>query len=108
MKHFSCVISLEFKIFAYCKKHVSYFSSVYLNLIEIYLYKISLASMLLNCDEFFTIFDFLTNVKIDFNMSHRQNRPVKFIWSFETPLFILYKTSCPSSSVYEPILAYYK
>ena len=67
VKYFSCVISLELKIFASCKKHVSYFSSVYLNLIEI-----SLASKLLNCDKFFVIFDFLTYVKIYFHMSHRQ------------------------------------
>ena len=94
VKHFSCVISLELKIFARCKKHVSYFSSVYLNLIEIYLYTKSLASKLLNCDRYFVIFDLLTNVQIDFHMSNRQKRPVKFNWSFETPLFILYKTSC--------------
>ena len=93
MEHFSRVISLELKIFARCKKHVSYFSSVYLNLIEIYLNTTCLASKLLNCDGFFVIFEFLTNIKFDFHMSHRQKRPVKFIWSFETPLFILYKTS---------------
>ena len=79
MKHFSCVISLELKIFACCKKYVSFFSSVYLNLIEIYLYTISLASKQLNFDRFFVIFDILTNVKIDFHMSHRQKCPVKFI-----------------------------
>ena len=108
MKHFSCVVSLVLKIFARCKKHVSYFSSVYLHLIKIYPYTISLASKLLKCDQFFVIFNFLTNVKIDFHISHRQKHPVKYIWYFETPLFILYKTSCPISSVYGPILAYYK
>ena len=74
MKQFPCVISLVLKIFALCKKHVSYFSSVYLNLIEIYLYIISLASKLLKGDEFFVIFDILTNVKIDFHMSHRHSK----------------------------------
>ena len=107
-KILNVTVSLELKIFARCKKHVSYFSSVYLNLIEVYVYTISLASKLLNCDGFFVMFDFLTHVKIDFNMSHRQKRPAKFIWSFETPLFILCKTSYPISSVYVPILAYYK
>ena len=107
MKHFSCVISLEFKIFARCEKHVSYLSSVYLNLIEIYLYTRSLESKLLNCDRFFVLFDFLTKVKIDFPI-HFHLRPVKFICSFETLLFILYKTLCPICSVYGPILAYYK
>ena len=107
-KNFSCVILLVLKIFARCKKHVSYYSSVYLQLIEIYLYTISLASKLLKCDDVFVIFDFLTNVKIDFRMSYRQKRPVKYFWSFETPLFILYKTLCPISSVYGPTLAYYK
>ena len=87
---------------------MSYLSSVYLNLIEIYLYTISLASKQLNFDRFFVIFDILTNVKIDFHMSHRQKCPVKFIWTFETPVFILYKTSCQISSVYGPILACYK
>ena len=93
--------------FARCKKHVSYFSSMYLNLIEICLYTISLVSKLLNFDGFFVIV-FLTNVRIDFHMFYGQKCPVKFIWSFETLLFILYKTSCPISSVYGPILAYYK
>ena len=105
MCHF---ISIE--IFECCIKHVSYFSKVYLHLIEIHLYTISLASKLLKCDDFFRhfrLFD-LTNVKTDFHMSHRQKRPVKYISSFETPLFILYETSCPISSVYGPILAYYK
>ena len=32
------------------------------------MYTISLASKLLKCDEFFVIFDFLTNVKIDFHI----------------------------------------
>ena len=108
MKHFSCVISSVLKIFALCKKHVSYFSGVYRHLIETYLYTISLASKQLKCDESFVIFDFLTNVKIDFHMSHRQKCLAKQIWSFGTPLLILYKTSCPISSVFGPILAYYK
>ena len=108
VKQFSCVILLVLEIFAHCKMHVSYFSCVYLNLIEIYLYIISLVSKLLKCDKLLVIFNFLTNVKIDFHMSRKQKRPVKYIWSFETPLFIHYKTSCPISSVYGPILAFYK
>ena len=79
VKHFSCVISSELKIFACCKKHMSYFSSGYLHLITPVLYTISLASKLLKCNEFFFIFDFLMNVKIGFHISHRQKRPVKYI-----------------------------
>ena len=110
VKHFSCVISSEVKIFACCKKHMSYFSNIYLHLIETKLYRstISLASKLLKCDECFVIFDISMNVKIDFHISHSQKRPVKYIKSFETPLLILYKTSCPISSVHEPIFAFYK
>ena len=108
VKRFSCVISSELKIFACCKKHVSYCSSIYLYLIETDLYTISLASKLLKCYEFFVIFSFLMNVKIDVHISHRQKRPVNYIWSFETPLLILYNTSCPIRSVHGPILAYYK
>ena len=105
---FSCVIASDLKIFPCCKKHVSYFSSMYLHLIETLLYTISLESKLLKCDKFFITFDFLMNVKIDFHISHRQKQPVKYIWSFETPLLILYKSSCPTSSMYGPTLAYYK
>ena len=108
VKHFSCVIWSELKIFARCKKHVSYFSSVYLYLIETDLYTISLASKLLKCYEFFVIFNFLVNVKIDVHISHRQKGIVKYIWSFETAQLILYKTSCPIGSVHGPIFAYYK
>ena len=79
VKQFSFVILLVLKIFTCCKKHVSYFSSVYLNLTGIYLFTISLASKLLKCDKFFVSFDFLTNVKIDFHMTHRQKCPVKYI-----------------------------
>ena len=82
MKQYSCVISLELKIFARCKKHVSYFSSVYLNLIEIYLYTLSLASKLLKCDGCSVIFEILTNVKIDFHMSHGQKTPSKIYLVF--------------------------
>ena len=100
VEHFLCVISSEIKIFARCKKQASYFSSVYLHLIKTDLYTISLASKLLKCDKFFVIFNFSMNVKFDFHISHRQKRPVKYIWSFETTLLILYNTSCPISSVY--------
>ena len=106
VKHFSCVISSELKIFARCKKYVSYFSSVYTHLIETDLYTISLASKLLKCGKCFVVFDFLMNVKIDVHISHRQKRIVKYIWSFEISLLILYKTSCPIGSVHEPKLAY--
>ena len=59
MKHVSCVISSELKIFARYEKHMSYFSSVYLHLITNDLYTISLASKLLKWDEFssFSIWD---------------------------------------------------
>ena len=92
MKYFAYVISSELKILSRGKKHVSYFSSVYLHLIETSLCTTSLASKQLKCDGFFVVFDFSINVKIDFHISHRQNRPVKYIWSFETPLLILYQT----------------
>ena len=109
VEHFSCVISSELKIFAWCKKHVSYISSVYLYLTDPDLYTISLASKLLKCYKFFFIFDCLMNVKIDVHISHRQKCPIEYIWSFETPLkLILYKTLCPISSVHGPIMACYK
>ena len=79
VKHFSCVISSELKVFACYKKHLSYFNSIYLHLIETDVYTISLASKLLKCDESFVIFNFLMNVKIDFHISHRQKSPVKYI-----------------------------
>ena len=40
------------------KKHVSYFSSMYLHIIETYLYTILLVSKLLKCNKFFVIFIF--------------------------------------------------
>ena len=46
VKHFSCTISSELKIFARCKKHELYFGSVYLYLEETDMYTISLAKML--------------------------------------------------------------
>ena len=58
MKYFSCGISSELKIFACCKKHVSYFSSVYLHLIESNLYTMSVMSKKLKCDNFFRYFLF--------------------------------------------------
>ena len=64
LKHFSCVISSKLKIFACCKKHMSYFSSGYQHLIKPDLFTISLASKLLKCDEIFVILDFLMTVKI--------------------------------------------
>ena len=107
MKYFSCIISSELKICAPCKNHVSYFNSVYLHLIETNLYTILLTSKQLKCDKFFVVFDFLMNVKIDFHISHRQTRQVKYSWCFETPLLILDQTSCPIRSVHGTILAYY-
>ena len=79
LKQFQCVISSELKVFAWCKKHMSFDSSIYLHLIETDVYTISLASKLLKCDDFFVIFDFLMTVKINFHISHRQKRPVKYI-----------------------------
>ena len=108
LKYFSCIISSELKIFARCKKNVLYFSSVHLHLIETNLYTISLARKLLRWNKCFAIFEFLMNVKFDFHNSCRQKCPVKYIWYLETSLSIIYKASCPISSVYGPILAYYK
>ena len=82
MKYFSCIISSELKIFVRCKKHVTYFSIVYLHFIETNLYTILLTSKQLKCDKFFFVFDFLMNVKINFRISHRQNRPVKIYLVF--------------------------
>ena len=79
VKHFSYVISSEMKIFARCKKHVLYFSSVYLYLIETDLYTISFASKLLKRYEFFVIFDILMNVRIDVHISDRHKSIVKCI-----------------------------
>ena len=62
VKHFSCVISSELKIFARCKKHVSYFTKVYLSSYRnrsVY----SMADKLLKSDKFLS---FLMTVKIDF------------------------------------------
>ena len=73
LKHFSCVISSELKIFARCEKHVLYFRSMHLRLIETDLYTISLAIKLLKGDECFAIFESLKNVKIDFHIFRRQN-----------------------------------
>ena len=97
MKYFSCVISSELKLFARCKRYgrilvacicilqkpiVFFFFFFFLLFFFFFLF-------------FFVVFDFLMNVKIDFHISHRQNCPVKYIWSFETPLLIFYQTSCP-------------
>ena len=81
---------------------------LYLHIIETDLFTILLVSKLLEYDTFFVSFDFLMKVKSDFHISHRQKCPIVYIWSFETPLLTLYKTSCPISSEYGPILAYYE
>ena len=52
MKYLSGVISSELKIFVRCKKHVSYFSSVYLHHIETDLY----TRKQLKCDDFILSF----------------------------------------------------
>ena len=108
VKHFSCVILSELKIFARCKKHILYCSSMYLYLMETDLYAILLVSKLLKCTNFssFLIFWWMSKLMSIFLIDKKC--PVKYIWSFETLLFILYETLCPISSLHGPILAYYE
>ena len=103
VKHFSCVISLVLKIFARCEKHVSYFSSVQKSIFIQYRWTVSCWKVT-NVSSF-SIFWWMSKL---ISIFLRQKCPLKYIWSIETPLFILFKTSCPISSVYGPILAYYK
>ena len=96
VKHFLCVISLELKLFARRKKHLSYFSAMYPHLI------------VQKYDEFLAIFEFLMNTKTDFRISLRQKRLVQYILLLETRLHVPCETSYLISSVSGQISANYK